>query len=49
MTFMRIAQIGIFETTAYYYGRPSGIEFTIINGEAYLIYMKAARHKDAPQ
>jgi hypothetical protein len=41
--------MGIFETTAYYYGRPSGIEFKIVNGEAYLIYMKTAKYKEAPQ
>jgi hypothetical protein len=39
---------GIFETTSYYYGRPSGIKFEIVNGFAYLILMKVSKYKDAP-
>jgi len=35
-------ETGIFETTAYYNGQPSGVEFNIVNGEAYLIYMKSS-------
>jgi hypothetical protein len=42
------SKMGIYETTSYYYGKPSGIEFNIINGEAYLIYMKVVKNKDVP-
>ncbi|MGA1840065.1 MAG: LVIVD repeat-containing protein [bacterium] len=42
------SEMGIYETTSYYFGRPSGIKFNIKNGEAYLICMKVAKNKVAP-
>jgi hypothetical protein len=41
-------EIGAFETTAYYNGLALGIEFRIVNGEAYLIHMKVAKVITAP-
>jgi len=35
-------ETGAFETTAYYDGQPSGVEFGIVNSDAYLIHMKTA-------
>jgi len=40
--------MGVFETTNYCYGQPSGIKFNIVNGEAYLIYTKTAKDKAPP-
>jgi len=40
--------MGIFETTNYCYGQPSGIKFNIVKGEAYLIHMKTAKDKAPP-
>ena len=34
---------GQMETTLYFYGKPSGIKFKIVSGEAYLIHMKVAK------
>ncbi|MGA1865484.1 MAG: LVIVD repeat-containing protein [bacterium] len=42
------SEMGIYETTSYCFGRPSGTKFNIKNGEAYLIFMKAAKSKPAP-
>lgn len=41
-------ETGAFETTAYYNGDASGIQFSIINGEAYLIHMKVAKETTTP-
>lgn len=35
------SETGAFDTTVYWNNRPSGVKFPIINGEAYLIHMKA--------
>jgi hypothetical protein len=39
---------GAFETTVYYNDQPSGTEFKITNGEAYLINMRIAKQIIAP-
>lgn len=39
-------KIGKFETTVYHYGKPAGINFEMVSGEAYLVHMKAARYID---
>ncbi|RLG90098.1 hypothetical protein DRO34_06190, partial [Candidatus Bathyarchaeota archaeon] len=41
-------ETGAFQTTAYFDSQPSGINFDIVNGEAYLIHMKVAKKVDFP-
>jgi hypothetical protein len=41
-------ETGGFQTTAYLGDQPSGVNFDIVNGEAYLIYMRVAKEIDFP-
>ncbi len=41
-------ETGVFETTVYHDGKPSGAEFKITNVESYLIYMKENKNITAP-
>ena len=37
-------ETGAFETTAYFEGQASGVQFSILNGETYLVHMKVAKN-----
>ncbi len=39
---------GQFETTVYHNGQPAGVDFTVVAGEGYLIYMKQNRSGFSP-
>jgi hypothetical protein len=40
---------GISDCTFYFFGRPAGKRFNIVNGEAYLIRMKVPKYQDIPK
>ena len=39
---------GAFQTTSYYETQPAGVNFDIVNGEAYLVFMKVAKEVNFP-
>lgn len=41
-------ETGAFQTTSYFETQPSGVNFDIVNGEAYLVFMKVAKEVSFP-